>query len=333
MTTDAAGSLILAALDGTSMTQKEAALFNRSGASGITLFRRNLSERFSDVKNLTASLQACRPAGASPLLVAIDQEGGRVARLGRPFPNLGPAFGLLDDHQSDDNGQSFLENYGFVVASVLSSLGINVNFAPVCDTITRKENTSIGDRAFSDDASTVALRAGAFLSGMSAAGVLGCLKHFPGQGDAQHDTHASATRIDLSIDDLEKREILPFADLVKRSPMVMMSHAVFSALDDRPASLSDIWMRSYLREKLGFTGVVVSDDMNMKAMPQDDQSWSEAIVEAVACGADLILVCEHLERSMLAIEALKAAMKSSKAIEKRVVEAAVRIQALRLAAG
>lgn len=329
MTTNAAGSLILAALDGSTISQQEAALFSHSGASGITLFRRNIPDRFSDIKNLTASLQACRTSGSPPLLIAIDQEGGRVSRLGYPFPNLGPAFDLVDSLQDGSSAQDFLHNYGFVVASVLSSLGINVNFAPVCDTITRKENTSIGDRAFSSDAKAVAGRAGAFLSGMSSAGVIGCLKHFPGQGDAQHDTHAAGTTIDLGIEDLENREILPFAKLIDRTPMVMMSHAVFSAVDERPASLSKAWMQTYLRGKLGFSGVVVSDDMNMKAMPQDDQSWSEAIVDAVANGADLILVCEHIERSRLAIEALQKAMGSSKALEKRILEAASRIQTLR----
>ena len=334
----AAGSVILAALEGSTISEQEASLFKYGGSSGVTLFRRNLPNRFSEIKNLAASLQACRPVGDPPLLLAIDQEGGRVARLGRPFPNLGPALDLLehspaallaDDKAKLQGDQDFLHNYGFVVASVLSSLGINVNFAPVCDTITRKENTAIGDRAFSDDPEAVASRAGAFLSGMTAAGVHGCLKHFPGQGDAKHDTHAAATSIELSLEELEKREILPFASLVKHCPMVMMSHAVFSALDDRPASLSDKWMLSYLRDKLGFDGVIVSDDMNMKALPQDDQSWSEAIVEAVVNGADLILVCEHLEKSRLAIDALESAMSRSKAVATRVQDASRRVLALR----
>ncbi len=322
-----ANAVILAALEGLTLTTEEKACFQRQPPAGFTLFRRNLAPDYSSIAQLTKSLQSLDPK--SPLILAIDQEGGRVARLRAPFPNAGPALRLAGESLAAEALQE-IANYGYIVGSTLLGLGMNVNFAPVLDILTREDNIAIGDRCFGRDPASVELRAGAFLQGMQAAGVWGCLKHFPGQGDAGADTHESGTRIDASRELLEEREIRPFVSLLQDCPMVMISHAVYPALDPaRPASLSAPIMQGLLRETLAYDGLIVSDDMNMKAIDQARQPWCEALLAALAAGADLLLVCRELERYEWAVEAIEREAQKSPAFEARLHIAMGRVAALR----
>ena len=320
---DAAGSVLLAGIEKPAITSQEKEFFQNAGIAGLTLFRRNIPPLFQDLKSLNESLQNQRPSGAPPLLIAVDQEGGRVRRLPDPFPDPGPPL-----HFNIPTPE-WLHNQGFVCGAVLQGLGINVNFAPVVDVLANTENEAIGDRVFAREAGIVADRAGAWLRGLQAGGVLGCLKHFPGQGDARADTHGGPATIDLSREKLEKRELLPFRLLLDRAPMVMIGHGIYPALDPQPASLSSVVMQDLLRGHLGFTGVVVSDDMNMGAIPQDDRQWLDALEAGLMAGADLLLICRHMERCRLAWEHFQTRAGRSKAVKKRLEEAAGRVLSLR----
>lgn len=326
MTPNQASAVILAAFEGVTLTREEKACFQRVPPGGYTLFRRNMSSDYTAIRQLTASLQV---PGQAPSLMAIDQEGGRVARLRSPFPNAGPALHLAQGSREPEALQE-IANYAYIVGSSLRGLGINVNFAPVLDVLSREENIAIGDRCFGREPVSVSERAGAFLRGMQASGVLGCLKHFPGQGDAAFDTHESGTVIDAPRALLDERELSPFVSLLSEAPMVMVSHALYPALDpDRPASLSAPIMRGLLRETMGFDGLIVTDDMNMKAIDQAREPWCEALVASLAAGADLLLVCREVERYQWAVEALSREAQKSPAFAARLFDAAERVQLLR----
>ncbi|MDQ3231881.1 MAG: hypothetical protein M3Q07_08690, partial [Pseudobdellovibrionaceae bacterium] len=205
MSPDQASAVILAALEGTSLSAEEQKCFQRLPPAGFTLFRRNLSPEFARVRRLCTSLQSLIDASAPPMMLAIDQEGGRVARLKQPFPDGGPAM-LLAEGRVDTDALLTVENHGYIVGSALAGLGLNVNFAPVVDVLSNEDNTAIGDRCFGRSTESVTQRAFAYLHGLQASGVLGCLKHFPGQGDAGADTHEQGTVIDASMDTLFNRE-------------------------------------------------------------------------------------------------------------------------------
>lgn len=328
---DAAGAVLICAVEGSALSKEERAFYAAVPTSGLTVFTRNFPPAdYRGVNALLAELQNLRPAGAPPLIVAIDQEGGRVNRL-RPwsdFPNKGPALHLADG-SCDDAALQSIYDYAATVGRALRAVGINTNFAPVCDIDTEPTNTAIGDRCFGKDALSAAKRAGAFLGGLQSSGVLACLKHFPGQGDAKVDTHAGKGVIPLARAVLDARELLPFRALMPQAPMVMISHCIYPALDDREASLSARVMVDLLRGELGFGGVVVSDDMIMGAINQDEGAWGEALVAAVAGGADMLLVCRHIERITLAYDTLKRAAAKSAAFARRLDEAAGRVVALR----
>lgn len=323
-----AGIVLVGAIAGTALSSLEQAFFRRVGLSGVTLFRRNISADVLSTGDLTQSLQNLAPQGSPPLIVAIDQEGGRVSRLAAPFPNLGPAMDLADKGV-DDVAMNAIHDYGKNVGDHLLRLGININFAPVVDILTEPANVAIGDRAFGIDVEPVCLRAGAYLKGLQSTGVLGCLKHFPGQGDAKVDTHAASAKVDLPAKVLDGRELVPFRALLNKTHMVMISHCIYPGLDDVEASRSPRIIGGLLRGEMGFRGTVVSDDMNMGALPQDEQAWQEAIVESLSAGADMILVCEHLDKCRLAHEAIVKAATKSKAVRVRLAEAAAYVLDLR----
>ena len=324
-----AGAVLVGALDGSAITKVEETFFRRAQFSGVTLFKRNIPDDLAETSALTQSIQNLNTSTDAPLLIAIDQEGGRVSRLrGHPFPDEGPAMELAGG-KSDDEALQQIRSYGETIGESLLRLGINTNFAPVVDILTEPVNTAIGDRAFGTDVDPVCDRAGAFLGGMQAKGVLGCLKHFPGQGDAKVDTHEGTATVDLPAKMLNDRELVPFRALLNKTAMVMISHCVYPSLDSVEASRSPKIIGGLLRGEMGFRGAVVSDDMVMGAMPSDEKAWQEAIVESLMAGADLILVCQHLDKCRMAHDAIVRAAQKSKPVRMRLAEACEYVMGVR----
>lgn len=326
--TDIAGAVLVTAVEGLALTEPERAFIKRAQISGVTLFARNIPGDHGRVRELTRDLQACRPVDAPPLIVAIDQEGGRVRRLRAPFPDGGAALGLAGG-RDDLDALNEIRAVARDMAGRLSCLGINVDFAPCTDVLSEPTNLAIGDRAFARAPGSAAKRAGAFLAGLHDAGVLGCLKHFPGQGDAKVDTHVGKAVVAVSLETLRSRELVPFVALLERASMVMVAHCVYPALGPEEASRSPRIMQGLLRRELGYDGVVVSDDMMMGAIPQDLPSWQEAIVQSVAAGADVMLVCRDLSRAEAAHAALTREAARSPAFAARLADAAARVIRLR----
>ncbi len=323
-----AGVVLMGALETTALSLEESSFFSSAGFSGVTLFGRNIPEHVPSVANLNRSVHALASDPDVPMLIAVDQEGGRVRRLQEPFPNHGPALQLADGEQTPAALAEVLA-YASSVGTALANWGFNVDFAPVVDVLSNPQNPVIGDRAFGRDPAAVSLRAGAFLTGLQAAPVIGCLKHFPGHGDAAVDTHLGTAIVDADETTLLRREVRPFIELMGETKMIMVAHCIYPAWSNVPASCSPEIMQDLLRRRLGFRGVIVTDDMNMHAIPQDEPSWKQAIVDAIAAGADLLLVCRHMERCRWAYEALQQQAAASPAFAKRLEDAAQRVLSLR----
>ena len=326
---DAAAQVLVCAVEGKTLSTAERQFFSRVAVSGITIFGRNIEQTDQGkVSDLILECQSLRPPGSPPLVIAVDQEGGRVARLKPPFPNQGPAM-LLAGGLNDKSALLSIESAGFELGAALKDLRINVNFAPVLDILTEPTNHAIGDRSFGNTVDAVTLRAGAFLNGLQSSGIIGCLKHFPGQGAAKVDTHVGSAVVDLPASVLNNRELSPFRALLKAAPMVMIAHCIYPAFSPKEASRSPEIMQELLRKKLAYEGVIVSDDMTMGAIPQDEKTWQNAIIESIQSGADMLLICRHLERFQLAYETLTQAARRSSTFAERLEDAAQRVLVLR----
>ena len=293
-------------------------------AAGVVLFARNLGEP-SETAALVESIAdaAERAPDALPLIVSIDQEGGRVQRLKAPL-TVWPAMARLG--QKDD--EALTEAVGRALGDELALFGVNVDFAPVFDVLSNPANPVIGDRAFGAEPAHVARHATAFLRGLEASGVRGCAKHFPGHGDTALDSHLALPLVDRPIESLRAVELPPFEAAVRAgAQMIMTAHIVLPALDARPATMSRAWLSGVLRGELGYTGVIVSDDLDMKAVA-DHYSVEEVIREGLAAGVDAFLLCRDPERQRAADEALARAAVDP-ALAPRLVDAQARLAGFR----
>lgn len=278
------------------LTDHDRRLLEALSPAGVVLFRENFAhgepyERWLErLGRLLAEVRA--GIGRERILVGIDHEGGRVQRTPPPITPL-PAARAWGARA---------EAVGRLVGRELASLGVNVDFAPVVDVDSNPENPIIGDRSFSGDPREVVERAGAFLRGLRAEGVLGCLKHFPGHGDTTADSHLELPMVAADLETLRGRELAPFRSLAGEAPLVMTAHVLVPAVDAaRPATFSPRFLREILRGELGFRGVVVSDDLGMKAVAERFSRPGGA-VEALAAGCDQLLLCAHLADTGLALE-------------------------------
>jgi len=296
---------------------------------GVVLFRRNVgtgAEGLGAVRALNAAvLEACPPD--LPPLVAVDQEGGRVMRLGPPAMQL-PPMRRLGDVDTSPNAD-LVRRVAEAQARELAALGFSMSFAPVADIHTRDENPIIGDRAFATTPEGVARLGGAWAEGLARGGVLSCAKHFPGHGDTTVDSHLALPHVDRPKADLERLEIASFRALAKNPAVdsMMTAHVVYPALDPaQPATLSHAICTELLRGQLGFSGVLFSDDLEMKALTMPT---GEAAVRAVNAGCDVLLVCSRADLADAAHEALVHEAEKSPAFRARCEEAFARGIAMR----
>lgn len=327
---DQCATLIVASISSHRLSRDESRVLSRERFSGVTLFKRNISPDFHSISSLCESLQSLGKASRTePLIIAIDQEGGRVARIrDSRVIDKGPPLNLFRGLQDRPDAQlQCIARYGENLGRDLLRLGINTNFAPVLDLYTEPGNTSIGDRCFGVDLVSALPKAKAFVSGLDKSGIFYSLKHFPGQGDSKHDTHFKSSAVDVSLATLMRREVAMFQPFLATAPMVMISHAVFSSLDHaQPASLSRLVIQDLLKTRLGYTGLVVSDDMLMKAVDQAGfEEWADKLVKAILAGSDLLLVCNELERAQAAIEHIESRARKSVFLRDRIEESAAKI--------
>ncbi|MFD5034094.1 glycoside hydrolase family 3 protein [Streptomyces sp. NPDC058405] len=293
------------------------------GLSSVGLFGRNIASP-EQLAALTARLRAER----DDVLVAIDEEGGDVTRLevrhGSSFPG-NYALGTVDD-------LDLTRDVARELGRRLAECGVNLNWAPSADVNSNRDNPVIGVRSFGADPELVARHTAAYVEGLQSAGVAACTKHFPGHGDTAVDSHHSMPRIDVGLDTLHARDLLPFrAAITAGSKSVMSAHILLPALDpNRPATLSPQILTGLLREELGFDGLIVTDGMEMQAIAST-YGIERGSVLAIAAGADAICVGGGLadEETVLRLrDALVAAVRDGELPEERLVDAAARVRAL-----
>lgn len=279
-----AGQLLVVGFDGTSAPAELVREISSGAIGGVVLFKRNVSDDLAQVAELNASLaRAASPD--MPLLISIDQEGGRVRRLRAGVAQI-PA--MLELRSIDT---AALTEIAEVVSEELLALGFTMSFAPVLDVHSNEHNPIIGDRAFGTDAEMVSVRALAYADGMRRAGLLCCGKHFPGHGDTSQDSHLELPIVLHSDARLRAVELVPFAAAARAQlDALMTAHVVYPAWDDEPATLSRKISHELLRTELRFDGVLFSDDLEMKAL-SSRMTYAESAVRAVRAGCDALLVC------------------------------------------
>ncbi len=316
------GQLLIGGFDGQTPPDDFTELIKDGKVGGAILFRRNLGT----LEQTCELVRALRTTSApQPLLMAIDQEGGRVERLKAPFPELPPMrkFG-------ECGRKSVAFQAGQVLARALSAMGFHQNYAPVLDVDSNPKNPIIGDRSFSSDPNKVARLGAALIEGMQSSGVAACGKHFPGHGDTNLDSHLELPRLPHKLERLHGLELIPFVAAARTGvAAIMTAHILFEALDsEHPATLSENVLEPLLRTELRYRGVIVSDDLEMKAV-SDHYGVEDAAVRAIRAGCDQLLICSQPELIERAHRALIQAVETGVLSASRVEEAARRVQDLK----
>ncbi len=285
--------MIVAGFDGVSLNPQIGGLIRDCHIGGVILFGRNY-ETPAQLHRLVRDLQdaALDHPPHLPLFVSVDQEGGRVSRLKTPFSDF-PPMCCLGEARSEELAYRF----GKALARELAAVGINMDYAPVLDVHTNPKNPIIGDRALSGQPEWVARLGSAIIRAFKEDGIVPVGKHFPGHGDTALDSHLELPYVDRSAAGLETTELYPFAQAVRDGlEAVMTAHVVYRAWDEKyPATFSKKILQGILREKLGFDGVIVSDDMEMKAVEDHFPSESLAAL-GLDAGIDLFLICNNPDK-------------------------------------
>jgi beta-N-acetylhexosaminidase len=282
---------------------------------GVVYFARNIVEP-RQVAELSREIAALRRDW--PLWIAVDQEGGRVARLRAPFTEWPPAVTL---GRSGD--EALAARFARALAGELAAVGINLNHAPVLDVLTRASNPAIGDRAIAERVEDVARLGAVIVRELQAAGIAACGKHFPGHGDAGVDSHHDLPVIEHDRRRLDAVELVPFRRAIAEGvAAIMTAHLLIPPIDEeRPASMSPRIVQALLKDELGFGGVVFSDDLGMKGVSAE-RPLPVASVDAIVAGTDAVLLCNStIDEQVEALEAVIRAAEANQITQKRIDDA------------
>lgn len=274
-------------------------LFHKIKPGGIILNQENITT-YENTKNYIEKVKSLNDI---PLIVSVDQEGGRVQRL-QLLEDLAPTYLPSMREIGDTKDSALAYEVGKILAKQVKTLGINVVYAPVCDIVTSEQNTGIGNRSFGNTPTLVSSMCTNFARGIEEENVLATYKHFPGHGDTITDSHTSLPIINKSLEEVEDFELIPFkAAIENNAKIIMVGHIAFPNItnDETPASLSKIMITDILKNKLHYNGLVITDALNMKALT-DNYSEEEIYTMAVNAGVDLLLMPSNPEK---AIEILK----------------------------
>lgn len=291
---------VITDLIGTELTSEDAEMLAHPLIGGVILFARNY-EHPEQIKHFCKEI---RKARSEPLLITVDQEGGRVQRFLEGFTKIPPMGSLGSEYDSEPNkALQSAEHFGFMMASELLKSGIDLSFAPVLD-LNKKLNNVVGDRSFHREPDVVFRLAEALIRGMNRAGMQATAKHFPGHGSVDVDSH-----LGLPIDNREFNAILqddlqPFLKMVRNNiPALMAAHILFPAVDEKPVSFSKRWLQDILRKELHFSGIIFSDDLNMKGA-QPVNGFANRAFLSLEAGCDMVLICNNRNAAIEMIDEL-----------------------------
>ncbi len=274
------GQLFITGINGHYLTDEEARFISDEKIGGVILFDRNF-ESLGQVGELINSIQELNKQ--TPLFIALDYEGGRVQRFKKSLSLIPPMLDI-----GTLGSPKLCYELGEIMAEEIKSIGINLNLAPCCDIFSQKNNKVIGDRAFGKDHETVSKFVTSMVRAFQNNGIIACAKHFPGHGPTSKDSHFELPVVKKKLDQIHQEDIQPFIKVIKsRVEMIMMAHLLVDDIDDKlPTSLSPK-AHQILRDELGFKGVIISDDMDMKAIT-DNYGLFEATKMALDSGTDIV---------------------------------------------
>jgi len=324
---DGIASPLWVGFDGKALSAALSRWLARGEVGGVVLFARNI-ESPAQVRALCREIRSAAGRGNPLPLIAVDQEGGRVARFKEPpFTWFPPARACS---LFCCRNESVAEAFGAATAAELRAVGIDVNFAPVLDVGSNPRNPAIGDRAFSEDPRAASALGIAFAKGSLSRGILPVGKHFPGHGDTSADSHKELPVVRAGSRTLLLRELLPFRRAVRAGiPALMTAHVLYPALDRAlPATLSRKILHGLLRERMRFRGTIISDALEMKAIA-DRFGIGEAAVLAVTAGCDVVLVCRGENDQAETIDRLSREARDRPTFRRAVAASAVRSGRLR----
>ncbi len=305
-------------VDGLVLSSDDRQLLANPQVGGVILFARNILSR-EQVCTLVAEIRSC----SKNILIAVDQEGGRVQRFSHGFTKI-PSMQQVGDlvESAGSEGVALSRELGWLMASEVLACGLDISFAPVLD-VDRDTSSIIGDRAFSDQPKKVITAAAAFIEGMQDAGMASTGKHFPGHGGVIADSHLEAPVDNRSWDQLKRHDLMPFQSLAKTLSGIMPAHITFPSIDPDSVGFSVFWLKEVLKEQLGFSGVIFSDDLSMKAADIVG-SYVDKAKAALAAGCDMILVCNdrkgarevlsYMEYQQIPMSALIESMRPNKSV-------------------
>ena len=319
------GDLLFVGIPGPVLTPDVAGLLRSVRPGGVILFRRNVA----GLRELAGLCAAIRGTISPPPLLAIDEEGGRVSRLGPHLPVL-PAASLTSGAKP-----SLLRDYWRSYGRLLAAIGVDIDFAPVVDLCPPDAPNGIADRSYGTRPAAVIACASEAIAGLMEAGVLPTLKHFPGLGNTLLDSHHHLPTISKGRDLFEKEDLAPFVALAPASPAVMVGHGhypFYSGPAPLAATLSTEVSTRLLRERVGFSGTAITDDLEMKAVAARI-AWDDLAPRAIEAGNDMVLICHDESRMRAAARALSQRAGSDARFAGRCAEAGSRVARLREAAG
>lgn len=320
------GQLFFIGLQGTELTADEAKFMTENDIGGVTLFGRNVKtpEQIHKLCTDLYNLKDKMPSKMPPF-IAIDMEGGRVHRLKPPFTQW-PAIakvGALDS-------TSVTFKFANMMGTELRAMGINLDFSPCVDVLSNPDNVLIGDRSFGSDPEFVAKMASAIVRGYIKAGVIPCAKHFPGHGNTIIDSHEDLPVEDSELAVLQERELIPFKKTFRaRMDLVMTAHILYSKIDAKlPATLSPTIMKKLLRDDLKYRGLVISDDLDMKALSKN-YPREDIPVMALQAGCDILLYCNEFDSPPIGLKAVKKAIAEGKVSTAQLEESYAKVMTLK----
>lgn len=308
---------MIVGFDDTEMTPRLASLLTRIQPAGVILFARNIKS----AEQTWRLLRECQKWVATPLFTCVDLEGGTVDRF---RDVLGPTPAAADVFATGD--RKLFRKHGEVIGANCRALGFNVDFAPVLDLAYEASRTVMGSRSVSANPRQTTIYAREFLAGLKTAGLLGCGKHFPGLGEGTLDSHHELPIIDKSLKKLQTEDLLPYRELRRQLPFVMISHAAYPRVtrERTPASLSKTWITGILRKRIGYRNLVVSDDLEMGGV-LSAAPIGKAAVQFIRAGGDLCLVCHREDAVVRTYDALSREGERDKKFARRMAESTQRV--------